>query len=532
MALNALQDRFESLTKAQRQQAERLIAQLLDQIANNVQVDVEIAPDLAAVLDLLQDPVIVCHPNGKLTFVNQAFARTLGFERLALLTTPLGELLHPEDAAPTEDALNMLLAGSAVVELENRYRTVQGEFVRLRWSAALGARHLIYNIGRVVTEAHDDDQDADVLSHNLLRIIESAGEGIVIANMRGEIVLVNPYVERVFGYSHRELVGKFVEILVPSSLHSQHVQQRETYSQRPKTHVMGTGRDLTAQRKDGSTFPVEISLTPIIFSGEQMMMSFLVDITERKLLEQERLRLEALRIELEKERELNALKNRFVSMMSHEFRTPLTIIQSSLDILQHYGSRLSAEKQQDRMSTIYTQIKRMTELLEDTLYFGRASAGKIAVERSAINLGAFCELLIENYRATDEGKHQLTLVTDTLPDEFVADLRILEHILTNLVSNALKYSPAGSEVVLEVKGLESGVLFKVIDSGIGIPPEDHARIFEPFHRASNVGQVKGIGLGLAIVKHNVELQGGEISFTSVPNHGSRFTVTLPLFQQA
>lgn len=529
-ALDAIQNRFDNLTTAQREQAERLIVQLLDQIASGAHFDAELSPDVAAVLDLLQDPVIVCNPYGSITYTNRAFALLTGFERLTLLTTPLADRLHPDDAASLDSALRTLLAGSAVVVFENRCRTAQGEFVRLRWFATLVARHLMYCIGQAITGEDSDDHDTDALSHNLLRIIESAGEGIVIANLRGEIVLVNPYVEHVFGYSRHELVGKPVEILVPAALGSRHMQQREKYSQQPKTHAMGIGRDLMAQRKDGSTFPVEISLTPIEFSGEQMVLSFLVDITERKLLEAERLRLEAIQIELEKERELNMLKNRFVSMMSHEFRTPLTIIQSSLDILHRYGSRLSEEKQQDRMATIYTQIKRMTELLEDTLYFGKASAGKIVIERSAINLSAFCELLIENFRVTDDGEHQLTLVMDILPDEFMADLRMLEHILTNLVSNALKYSPAGAEVVLDVRGLASGVQFKVSDGGIGIPPEDQARIFEPFHRASNVGAVKGTGLGLAIAKHNVELHGGEIMVKSILNHGSTFIVTLPLNQ--
>lgn len=240
-----------------------------------------------------------------------------------------------------------------------------------------------------------------------------------------------------------------------------------------------------------------------------------------------------IRNALESEKELSQLKSRFVSMTSHEFRTPLTTILSSSEALQHYGDRWSDEKRQAYFQRIRNTVQHMNRLLEDVLAIGRADSGRVVIQPVAIDIEAFCRSLVEELELGIQAHHQIKLWVGPrpgpeLPAWVWLDEGLLRQILGNLLGNAIKYSPTGGEICFELTyPSPNELVFQVSDQGIGIPPEELPRLFESFHRANNVGTLPGTGLGLAIVKRAVQACGGEISVASEPGVGTTFKVRLP-----
>ena len=222
------------------------------------------------------------------------------------------------------------------------------------------------------------------------------------------------------------------------------------------------------------------------------------------------------------------MKSKFVSTASHEFRTPLATMLSSAELLEHYSESLGPEEKRNLLQTIQSSAKRMSEMIDDVLTLGRAESGVLKLNLGPTNLRELCDRVVAEFRIA-QGKHHVI----TLDDRFdrldsMMDERLLRHILNNLLSNAVKYSPPGSEVTLSLERRDENAMMEVQDRGIGIPVEDQPRMFESFHRASNVENRPGTGLGLAIVKKAVELHGGEITLKSAIGSGTRFTVMLPL----
>lgn len=250
-------------------------------------------------------------------------------------------------------------------------------------------------------------------------------------------------------------------------------------------------------------------------------VGYLVDITERKQLE------EYLKVALEKEKELSELKSRFVSMTSHEFRTPLSTILSSSELLEHYRHKWTEEKQLTHLHRIQTAVKRMTEMLNDILIIGKAEAGKLEFVPKSFDVVAYCRNLIEEIEL-NLTNHQVQFISEYESISCYMDDKLLGHILSNLISNAIKYSPAEHHVQVKFYCQNDCAVFEVQDWGIGIPPEDIAHLFESFYRAKNVGNILGTGLGLAIVKKCVDICQGQIFVSSTLGVGTLFTVNLPL----
>jgi len=224
---------------------------------------------------------------------------------------------------------------------------------------------------------------------------------------------------------------------------------------------------------------------------------------------------------------LAELKADFVTQASHEFRTPLAVILACCNTLQRYGARMGPEQQGTRLAKIEGSVRHMTELLEDVLTLGRAESGKVDCVRQPVDVEALCVELVTEVRATAPEAHRITLRCGRLPGAFMLDMKLVRQILRNLLTNAVKYSPGGGTVWLDVAHRDGALRFRVTDEGIGIPPEDRAAIFEPFHRGTNVDRIQGSGLGLAITRKAVALHGGTISVESAPGRGSSFSVTLP-----
>lgn len=245
------------------------------------------------------------------------------------------------------------------------------------------------------------------------------------------------------------------------------------------------------------------------------------DITEQHRAEEELART------LEKEKQLNELKSRFVSMTSHEFRTPLTTILSSTELLQSHSYKWGEPRDLKHLERIHTAVERMTELLNGVLVLSRAEAGRLEFHPQPLNLEQFCRDLVEDLQSSAP-EHQLLFSLTGNCTQVAMDEKLLQHILPNLLSNAIKYSPRGGSVRFEVTCTNTSVCFQIQDQGIGIPTADLPHLFESFHRAKNVGNISGTGLGLAIVKKSVDLHGGTISVTSEVGIGTTFIVILPL----
>jgi signal transduction histidine kinase len=234
----------------------------------------------------------------------------------------------------------------------------------------------------------------------------------------------------------------------------------------------------------------------------------------------------AIRVALDKERELTELKSRFWSMVIHEFRNPLTSILSTAQLLQLNDPRITLERQTEYLSMIEHSVRVMNELMNDTLSIARTECSDIQFNPQPLHVEDFCSRLVEEIQFSIGTSHEIRLGIYGACQEFFLDHKLLWHILNNLLSNAVKYSPAKSVVSLDVTCTESGVTFKVTDSGIGIPEVDQARLFQPFHRAGNVGNTPGTGLGLTLVKKCLDLHNGDIRVRSKVNEGTSFTVFL------
>jgi len=289
---------------------------------------------------------------------------------------------------------------------------------------------------------------------------------------------------------------------------------------------------------------------------DQQLIELISASTELGLIIQRKQAEGEIRIALEKEKELTELKSRFVSMTSHEFRTPLTTIQSSAELIERYSQRWSEEKKQIHLYRIQTSVKHMTKLLNDILIIGKAEAGKLEYSPVPLDLEKFCSNLVEELKLNDTNQHIITfqvgngesrMGSEEIDDSSEAiksmfdapdsplrtnlpclDEKLLRQILENLLSNALKYSPSNTSVEFTLYYHQNQVIFQIRDQGIGIPNQDKGLLFETFHRATNVGTIAGTGLGLAIVKKCVDLHKGQIAVESEVGLGTTFTVTLPV----
>ncbi|AFZ60213.1 PAS domain S-box protein [Anabaena cylindrica FACHB-243] len=355
------------------------------------------------------------------------------------------------------------------------------------------------------------------------RAIAASSNGIVIADVTSpdsSIIYVNPAFERMTGYSAAEVMGQNFRLLQGVDIHQPGLQELST--------AMQAGQDCTVilrnYRQDGSLFWQELNISPVYDTDGYLThyIGIQTDITNRKQLEQE------LRVALEKEKELNELKSRFISMTSHEFRTPLSTILSSSELLEHYRHKWTQEKQLTHLRRIQSAVQRITEMLNDILMIGKAEAGKLEYKPLLFDLVAYCRHLVEELQLNLKNQHLLSFSSEFESISCYMDDKLVGHILSNLLSNALKYSPDGTLVKFTLSCENRQAVFEIQDQGIGIPEEDIPRLFESFHRAKNVGNILGTGLGLAIVKKCVDIHQGSIHVISQVGWGTKFTVKLPM----
>lgn len=399
-------------------------------------------------------------------------------------------------------------------------------------------------------------------------LFENATEGIILTNGRGNIVMTNPAVERMFGYKSEELIGKPIEILIPNK-YSSHHQLREGFYHKPSNRAMGHGRDLFGKRKNGSELPVEVSLSHYKRDEELFVIAFIVDITERKEIETRMLaqraeleqitdkirqmnaeleikveertlilrealqKLEQSQLELsealDKERQLNEIKGRFVSMASHEFRTPLTTVLSSASLLSKYVTAEDQEKRDKHIQRIKNSVNNLNDILEDFLSLGKLNEGKVDKKMEVVNV---CEILDETIEEMKELLKTGQYFKVNCNENCVAltDKKLLRNILINLISNAIKFSADDKPICIGAVKASESIIVTVEDNGIGICAEDQEHLFASFFRAANATNIQGTGLGLHIVKRYIDLLGGDVKLKSELGKGTIITFSIPINQ--
>jgi len=402
---------------------------------------------------------------------------------------------------------------------------------------------------------------------HLTSLFENATEGIILTDARGTIVLINPAAKKMFQYNDDEIIGKPVETLIPESHRHHHTELREHFAAHPSNREMGHGRDLYGMKKNGEKFSVEVSLSAYKREGEQFIIAFIIDITQRKLIEHAMLnqqhRLEQitgevkkLNTELEakveertlilrealaklqrsqeelsdalaKERELNEIKGRFVSMASHEFRTPLSTVLSSASLLGRYTKTEDQPKRDKHINKIRNSVSQLNEILEDFLSLGRLDEGKVESRPMELNLEEFLQDLVEETSVLLRKGQKIELQFAGNKHIFV-DRKLLKNVLVNLVTNAIKFSGEDKTINLLAKVTNREVNLKVCDEGIGIPKEDQGHLFSSFFRSANATNIQGTGLGLHIVKRFVDLMNGKVKIDSELNKGTNVTIKIPL----
>jgi PAS domain S-box-containing protein len=353
-------------------------------------------------------------------------------------------------------------------------------------------------------------------------LLDAAPVATIISDQMGRITLINVQAETLFGYSRTELLGQSVDVLVPDYARKGHADKRATYIAEPRVRQMGSGLELFAQRSNGSEFPVEIELSYVQTAAELLVISFVIDISEHKKAEA------ALWQNLEKERELSELKSRFVSMASHEFRTPLATILALTETLSAYRQKMADEQIEERLGKIRDQVDHLKNIMDDVLQLARLQARRADFNPVRSNLDSLCRSILDEFQSHPDITHELQYSCDAELQEVTLDKKLMRQIISNLVSNAIKYSPNEKPITISLESTGKAVALKVRDGGIGIPEADLKHLFEPFHRASNVGAIAGTGLGLVITKESVELHGGTIAVESQIGVGTTFIVNIPI----
>ena len=370
-----------------------------------------------------------------------------------------------------------------------------------------------WNSHAIDTADRQQAQFARILGESESRyrtLFEHSSDTILIADEAGRYVDFNPEAERLTGYTRDELLRLSISGLVLSAQSNEADLHFDQLKQ--KGYLNG---EYTLRRKDGTRIMVEITAMRV---GPGVYQSVLHDITAHKQVE------ENLLHALEKEQELNELKSRFVSLVSHEFRTPLSIIRSSTEMLLLYKRQLTESQRQERLENVQMQVNHMVELLEDVLTIGKADSVGVSFQPEQTELNSFCTKIIADFRLTTL-THDIHYSSPGTNIPVQVDQKLLRQALSNLISNAVKYSPNNNQIIVRLEQSDTEVRIYVQDFGIGIPGEDRERLFEYFHRARNVGEISGTGLGLAIVKQAVEAHGGTISCEC--EQGTTFTIVLP-----
>jgi two-component system, LuxR family, sensor kinase FixL len=382
-------------------------------------------------------------------------------------------------------------------------------------------------------------------------IIENAIDGIITIDQRGFIESMNPSACKLFGYTEYEVIAKNISVLMPPPDKEQHDEYINRYQQTGKAHIIGIGREVRGLRKDGTVFPFRLGVSEVQYSGRKIYTGFIHDLTREKEAE-EKLREYATRLEeevqdrtqslketvqalefakeevsqsLEKEKELSQLKSRFVSMASHEFRTPLSAIQLSAVLIEKYTQQFENANITKHIGKIKNAVGNLTGILNDFLSLERLEAGKIEPVFTAFDVVKFAEEITDEMQLVAKQNQMIIYQHTGTHNQVNSDPSLLKNCIINLIGNAIKYSGENTFIEFSTELTDSKLHITIKDNGIGIPESDQKHLFEAFFRAHNTGNIPGTGLGLNIVTRYVGLMNGKIKFSSKVNQGTSFTLS-------
>lgn len=384
-------------------------------------------------------------------------------------------------------------------------------------------------------------------------IIENAIDGIITIDERGLIESINPSACKLFQYSPAEVTGKNVSVLMPPPDKQQHDEYINRYQHTARPHIIGIGREVTGLRKDGSLFPFRLAVSEVKYSGRKIYTGFIHDISREKEAEdrlkeyaahledevEERtqsLRLsvkeleiakEEVSISLEKEKELGQLKSRFVSMASHEFRTPLSAVQLSASLIEKYAGQSQSKNISKHVGKIKNAVGNLTTILNDFLSHEKLEAGRVEASLSMFDLVKLAEEITEEMQLMAKKDQNIIYQHTGSNSKVNLDVNLLKNCIINLIANAIKYSGENTFIEFNTEIGKNGCTITIKDNGIGIPETDQKHLFEAFFRAHNTGNIPGTGLGLNIVARYVHLMNGNVAFKSSVNKGTLFTISFP-----
>jgi PAS domain S-box-containing protein len=452
-------------------------------------------------------------------YISPAYEQVWGRSPASLYASPRSFLdaIHPEDRARVEGALARQGEGT----YHEEYRIVRPDgsvrWIRDRGFPVRDARGAVY---RIVGIAADITERAEHLKRSEERyraVVENANEGIIVtqdgyirfANAKAlqlsartpEVAYSTPFIEFIHPDDRARVYGNYLRRMRGEEVENQYNFRVVT----PANEVRW----------------LQISAVAIDWEGRPATLNFLSDVTAQVALQ------DSLKQALERERELSELKTRFVALASHEFRTPLAAILSSVELIEDFGSAMPEGERREVIGLIKGSVRRMTDMLEQILLVGRAEGRGLEFRPQAVDVTAMCERLLEEARNAARRPADARLEAGEEVARHLVDEKLLRHALGNLLANAFKYSPGGGRVTMTLETDAEHLVFRIADQGIGIPEEDQGRLFERFHRARNVGGIEGTGLGLAIVRQCVDLHGGTVEFQSRAGAGSTFMVRIP-----
>jgi two-component system sensor kinase FixL len=388
----------------------------------------------------------------------------------------------------------------------------------------------------------------------LIAIIQNAIDGIITIDERGKIESINPSACKLFDYTPEEVIGKNVSMLMPPPDKAQHDEYLNSYQHTGHAHIIGIGREVVGLKKDGAIFPFRLGISEVQYSGRKIYTGFIHDLSREKEAESQlkeyaahleelveertqslKATVEALQtakeevsLSLEKEKELSLLKSRFVSIASHEFRTPLTSVQLSVSLIEKYAEPFNTPNIVKHVGKIKSAVGNLTSILNDFLSLEKLESGMQQPIYNDFDLVQFAEVITEEMQLlAKQNQNIIYQHTGTIGTVWL-DQNLLKNCIVNLINNAIKYSGENTFIGFTTEINKRACIITVSDNGIGIPEADQKHLFEAFFRAHNTGTIPGTGLGLNIVARYTNLMNGKIDFKSDVNQGALFTITFPI----
>jgi PAS domain S-box-containing protein len=391
----------------------------------------------------------------------------------------------------------------------------------------------------------------------LKAIIDNAIDGILTIDTKGIVESINPAACKLFGFDASEVIGNNISMLMPPPDKGQHDGYLKRYQETKEPRIIGAGREVKGLRKDGSIFPFRLAVSEVVYIGKTIYTGFIHDLSKEKEAEERIIEyaqeleqlvenrtaelrgtvqaLEKAKAEVslsfEKEKELNQLKSRFVSMASHEFRTPLSSIQLSGSLIEKYAQQFNNPNISKHVGKIKSSVRNLTTILNDFLSLERLEAGKVEPAPVSFDLVKLSEEITEELQLIAKQNQTIIYQHTGLRSIIILDQNLLKNCIINLIANAIKYSGENTFIEFNTELTDATCIVTIKDNGIGIPDADHKHLFEPFFRANNTGNIPGTGLGLNIVSRYARLMNGSVSFESMLNKGTVFTITIPIHNE-